>query len=140
MLTALLTVAAAAQAQTTNCTYGGGQANCYSSGGVRDPYAQQATDSFNNMARFQRDQQAQFQANLRAQAQARTQQREEEAAARDQATIDSAVQQSQLRAQNAGKLIAANKCDEAKTYALNEGDLPLATQVAALCQTAAPVH
>jgi hypothetical protein len=39
----------------------------------------------------------------------------------------------QARAQSAGRMIAADRCQEARSYALDQGDLDLALQVAKLC-------
>jgi hypothetical protein len=44
-----------------------------------------------------------------------------------------ADQQRQVRARAAGRMIADGKCQDARTYALLEGDLDLALQVAKLC-------
>jgi hypothetical protein len=42
-------------------------------------------------------------------------------------------QQRRVRAQAAGRMIADGKCQDARSYALLEGDLDLALQVARLC-------
>jgi len=42
-------------------------------------------------------------------------------------------QDQRVRSIEAGRLIAAGHCDEARANALNSGDLSLAAQVAALC-------
>lgn len=44
-----------------------------------------------------------------------------------------AEQQRQMRAQAAGRMIADGKCQDARSYALAEGDLDLALQAAKLC-------
>jgi hypothetical protein len=44
-----------------------------------------------------------------------------------------ADQQRQVRARAAGRMIADGKCRDARSYALLEGDLDLALQVAKLC-------
>jgi regulator of protease activity HflC (stomatin/prohibitin superfamily) len=44
-----------------------------------------------------------------------------------------AEEQRQTRARSAGRLIADGKCQDARSYALTEGDLDLALQVAKLC-------
>ena len=128
-------LAGAAGAQTnTMCMINGQWVYCHSSsGGLSDPYAGQAAAAQQNFYQSQQNQQAQYYANMRALAAAK-QAREQAEAAQDQVAEQTWVEeQRQLRAQNAGKLVAANKCDEAKAYALNEGDFELANQVAKAC-------
>jgi multidrug efflux pump subunit AcrA (membrane-fusion protein) len=129
----------ASHAQNTRCTYSGGTANCYTNPGITDPYAGQAAAAQQNFFQSQQNQQAQFYANMRALAaerQAREQADEAQAAT---AQERNAEQQREFRAQNAGRLVAVGKCDEAKTYALSEGDFALANQVATACSSASPI-
>jgi len=44
-----------------------------------------------------------------------------------------ADKQSALRSQNAAHMISENRCADARSYALGEGDMALATQVATIC-------
>jgi len=53
------------------------------------------------------------------------------AAESDQALRDRQLQAD--RAKEAGRLIASGRCGDARAYALDEGDLDLATRVTALC-------
>jgi hypothetical protein len=81
--------------------------------------------------------QQQLQSNLRAAAaereeQERALQAEQEARA-EAARGEDAEQQRQMRARDAGQMIAAGHCDDARTFALQEGDLGLAAQIADLC-------
>jgi uncharacterized protein YqfA (UPF0365 family) len=65
-----------------------------------------------------------------AQQQAEAERRDTEAA---RATARNAEEQRQVRARTAGRLIADRRCPDARSYALTEGDLDLALQVAKLC-------
>jgi ATPase subunit of ABC transporter with duplicated ATPase domains len=53
-------------------------------------------------------------------------------------TARDAEQQRQERVRAAGRMIADGKCPDARAYALTEGDLDLAVQVAKLCPYAPP--
>ena len=121
-------------AQTTNCSVVGTQLICRPAGGLTDPYANSGGWSEFNRAQQAQGAQAQAQAAALVAARARAVAEQQAAAAKAQA--DNAAQQRQFRAQNAGQLVAAGKCDEARAYALSEGDFPLADQVAHACSLA----
>lgn len=111
---------------------------------LTDPYAGQATaavQGFNQSLQRQWEQQ-QYLANLRAQraaqaAEAAAAQEEADRAQAATATEENAEHDRQARSQQAGQMIAAGQCDQALSYALNMGDLDLATKVKTLCPAAA---
>jgi len=126
----LLTVPGVVLAQTTNCTYGGGSATCYTNRGLTGVVP---APDYSAYWRIQQEQQAQFQADLRDQAAAR-QEREQAAQAQSEAEGAREGDRERLqRSQAVGQMIADHRCEDARLYALNTGDLTLAAQVATLC-------